>query len=177
MSIDTVPEVGAPLPEAGTETRARRAQGRRPILTLVASCLVVLVVAAVAAVALRPEPKADVRAGTTLVTAEEMAARYGIEVNLVGVTAAGGLVEFRYQVVDPDKADRMIADPELLPILIVEDTGETLVISTPHHHTAEMALGGTYFFLLANAHNALREGSLVTLVVGDARIEHVQVQG
>ena len=39
-----------------------------------------------------------------------MAARYGIDVTLVAVTAAGGLIEFRYQVVDPDKADRVVHD-------------------------------------------------------------------
>ena len=60
--------------------------------------------------------------------------------------------------------DRSAADP-------------TLVISTPHHHNSELELGGTYFFLLANAHNAVADGSLVTLVIGDARTEHVRVQG
>jgi len=178
VSTETVPEVGAEtVPEMGAEPPTRRPGGRRPIATLLASALLLLVVAGVTAVALRPERKADVRAGTTLVTAGEMAARYGIDVNLIGVTAAGGLIEFRYQVMDPDKADRMIHDPALLPILVIEDTGETLVISTPHHHASELELGGTYFFLLANAHNAVHDGSLITLVMGDARTEHIAVQG
>ena len=177
MSTETVPVVGAEtVPELGGKLPTRRLRERRPITTVLAAALLLLVVAGVTAVALRPERKPDIRAGTTLVTADEMAARHGIDVNLIGVTAAGGLIEFRYQVVDPDKADQMINDPDLLPVLVVEDTGETLVISTPHH-TSELELGGTYFFLLANAHNALHDGSLVTLVLGDARIEHVQVQG
>ena len=170
VGAEAVRAAGAELPTPGPRRGPR-------IATLVALALLLLVVAGVTAFALWPERKADVRAGTTLVSAEEMAARYGIDVNLVGVTAAGGLIEFRYQVMDPDRADRMIADPDLLPVLVVEDTGETLVISTPHHHSAELELGGTYFFLVANAHNALREGSLVTLVIGDARVEHIQVQG
>ena len=122
-------------------------------------------------------PTADVRAGTTAVTAEQMAATYGIDVDLVAVTAQGGLVEFRYQVVDPDKADQMIHDPDLLPTIVVEDTGATLVVATPHHHATTLQLGGTYFFLLANAHNALHRGSLLTLVIGDERVEHVVAQG
>jgi hypothetical protein len=125
-----------------------------------------------------PEPKVDVRAGTTLVTAEGMAARYGIDITLVAVSAAGGLVDFRYQVVDPDKADAVIHDVDLYPKLIVEDTGKTLIMrSLPHNHGATLQLGGTYFFLLANANNAVRPGSRVTLVIGDARLEHVVVQG
>ena len=160
-------------PEVGAEPQERRPRRRRSIAIGLAALLVVGVGAARA---WWPEPIADVRAGTALVTAEGMAARYGIDVNLIGVTAAGGLIEFRYQVVDPDKADRMIHDTTLLPILVVEETGETLVIRAPHHHKTELELGGTYFFLLANAHNALRDGSLVTLVMGDARLEHLVAQ-
>jgi len=166
----------ATMPEVGAEPTTRQPPDRRRLATLLVPVLLLLVVGGITARALSPERKADVRAGTTLVTADEMAARHGIDVNLIGVTAAGGLIEFRYQVVDPDKADQMINDPDLLPVLVIEDTGESLVISTPHH-TSELELGGTYFFLLANAHNALHDGSLVTLVLGDARIEHVQVQG
>ena len=36
--------------------------------------------------------QADVRAGTDAVTVDEMAGRHGVDVNLVAVTARGGLV-------------------------------------------------------------------------------------
>jgi len=148
--------------------------GRRRLAAI--GLVAILLLGGGAARAWWPEQKADVRVGTTLVTAEGMAARYGINVNLIGVTAAGGLIEFRYQVVDPDKADRMIHDEKLLPIVVVEDTGATMVISRPHH-AAELQLGGTYFFLFANAHNAIHDGSKVTLVMGDARLEHLVARG
>jgi hypothetical protein len=120
----------------------------------------------------------DVRDGTTAVSVEGLAARYGIDVNLVAVTAAGGLVEFRYQVVDPDKATPILHDPVLAPTLVAEASGKTLTMSAPpHRHGGELQLGGTYFFLMANAHNALRPGDLVTLVIGDARLEHIETQG
>ena len=170
MSTETLPAVGAELPMPVAR------DPRRTAIVLLTSLLLVLGGGAFA-ITHRPEAKADVREGTTLVTPEGLAARYGIDVNLIGVTAAGGLIEFRYQVVDPDKADAMIHDPSLLPVIVIEDTGQTLVIGTPHHHVNELELGGTYFFLLANAHNAVHDGSLVTLVVGDSRIEHFPVQG
>lgn len=169
MSTETLPEVGVEQPMPAPRDHRRMA-------IALATALAVLLVAAIT-IARWPEAKADVRAGTTLVTPEGLAARYGIDVNLIGVTAAGGLIEFRYQVVDPDKADTMIHDPALLPTLVIEDTGETLVIGTPHHHVNELELGGTYFFLLANAHNAVHDGSLVTLVMGDSRLEHYRVRG
>ncbi|MET4705752.1 hypothetical protein [Frigoribacterium sp. UYMn621] len=171
MITETMSESNVESEADGGQTRPRR--WRLLAIGLVA----VLLVGGGTSAALGwwPGQKADVRAGTTLVTAEGMAARYGIDVNLIGLTAAGGLVEFRYQVVDPDKADRMIHDEKLLPIVVVEDTGATMVISRPHH-ASEITLGGTYFFLFANAHNAIHAGSKLTLVMGDSRIEHIVAQ-
>lgn len=171
MIIETAPELNAE-PETDEEKKPSR-RWRLPAIGVVA--LLLIGAGASAALGWWPGQKADVRAGTTLVTAEGMAARYGIDVNLIGVTAAGGLIEFRYQVVDPDKADRMIHDEKLLPIVVVEDTGATMVISRPHH-ASEIKLGGTYFFLFANAHNAIHAGSKLTLVMGDSRIEHIVAQ-
>ena len=159
----------------GADPSERRPRRRR----LIAISLVgLLLVGGVAARALWPERKADVRAGTTLVTREGMAARYGIDITMIGVTAAGGLIDFRYQVVDPDKANAVVHDLRLFPKLVVEDTGVTLALrSLPHSHRRVLELGGTYFFLLPNANNAIHARSLVTLVIGDARLEHVVAQG
>lgn len=119
----------------------------------------------------------DVRWGTSAVSREGMAARYGVDVNLVAVTAAGGLVELRYQVVDADKAAPIVHDADLSPALVNERTGQTIIMSSPpHRHGGELQLGATYFFLLANANNALQGGDRVTLVIGDARLEHIAVQ-
>lgn len=150
---------------------------RRPRLMTVA-LVIVLVIGGLGARAWWSERRADVRDGTTLVTADGMAARYGINITLVAVTAAGGLIDFRYQVVDPDKANAIIHDIDLYPKLVVEDTGATLAMrSLPHNHGKTLELGGNYFFLLPNANNAVHPGSLLTLVIGDARLEHVVVQG
>ncbi len=170
MIIDTLPAVG-PDPAGGQVSPRRR---RLTALALV----VVLLVGGLVVRAWWPDRKDDVRSGTVAVSTDEMAARYGIDVTLLGVTAAGGLVEFRYQVVDPEKADPVLHDASLHPILIEEDSGETLVLSSPpHHHATALQLGGTYFFLIANAHNAIRPGAPVTLVIGDVRLEHIIAQG
>jgi len=174
MTTDILPESDT-RPESNPDEPKQR-PGRRRLVLIAVVAVLLLGVSTGAAFAWWPGQKADVRAGTTLVTAEGMAARYGIDVNLIGVTAAGGLIEFRYQVVDPDKADRMIHDTTLLPIVVVEDTGATMVISRPHH-ASELELGGTYFFLFANSHNAIHPGSLVTLVLGDSRLEHIEARG
>jgi hypothetical protein len=168
MITQTRPEVRPDPP------RERPRRSRLVVIGLVA----LLLIGAVGARAWWSHRKADIRAGTTLVDAQGMAALYGIDIKLIAVTAAGGLIDFRYQVTDPDKANAIIHDLNLFPKLIVEDTGETLALrSLPHSHKAMLELGGSYFFLLPNAHNAVHPGTLLTLVIGDARLEHYVVQG
>ena len=175
LDADVVTAGGATDHEMDVIAPKKAAIGRRWLaIGLVAAILI----GAIAVGAGWPEQKVDVRAGTTLVSDEGLAARFGIDITLIGVTAAGGLIDFRYQVVDPDKANALLHDLTLYPKLIVEDTGETLILrSLPHNHGVDLQLGGTYFFLLANARNAIHAGSKLTVVMGDARLEHLVVQG
>jgi hypothetical protein len=159
-------------PTAGAHTPPDPRPGRRRWVVLAALVAVVLVTA------WGPwRAHGDVRDGTTVVDRAGLAARHGIDVNLVAVTAAGGLVELRMQITDPDKANAVIHGAQGRPVLVAEDTGQTLAMAAPPHHKTPLELGREYFFLLANAHNALRAGSEVTIVVDDVRLEHVEVQG
>jgi hypothetical protein len=168
MITDTQPDVITELPE----TRSRRPR------FIAIGLVVLLLVGGATAKALWSEGETDFLAGTTAVTAEGMAAQYGINVTLIGVTAAGGLIDFRYQVVDPVKADPIVHELDLLPKLIVEDSGTALTFSSlPHGHNDELELGGSYFFLMGNTNNAIHPGSLVTVVIGEYRLEHLVAQG
>jgi hypothetical protein len=160
--------------------RLRRAPWARRRLLIPLGLVAVVALGASIAVAMGlGNQKPDIRDGTTLVDNEGLAQRYGINIKLIALSAAGGLVDFRYQVVDPDKADSVIHNVKNYPKLIVEETGETIVMtSLPHSHNSNsVQVGGTYFFLLANSHNAIHKGSRLTVVVGDARVEHYVVQG
>jgi hypothetical protein len=166
MVIGTEPQVGGATPE-------RAVQSRRGVLVLG----VVLAIAAFATWALWPAGAADPLAGTTAVSAEEITARYGINVTLVAVSAAGGLIDFRYQVVDPDKANQLIHESDLTPVLVAEDTGAAVqLVTNAHNHGTELELGGDYFMLVANTRNAFHQGSQAALVIGDVRLEHLVVQ-
>ena len=174
MTIDLLPDMHDELPEPGFEP-ARTS--RRSVLAVAVLAAIVLA-GGFTIQRGRAHDKVDVRSGTTLVDEAGMAARYGINITLVGVSAAGGLIDFRYQVVDPDKASQLLHDTSLYPKFIVEDTGELVAVnSLPHNHGTELQLGATYFFLLANAHNAIHKGSALTVVIGDARLEHLRAEG
>jgi len=167
MSADTLT---APTPTPHTEAPRRRRWQPRWVL-VVAVLLVVAVALGVKAVGARAS---DVRSGTEAVSAQEFAAHTGITVTLLGVTGGGGMIEFRYQVVDPDKASLLLHDKDKTPILVAEGSGEVIgLVARPHAHKAELLLGGTYFFMLANTQNALRDGTKVTVIIGDVRLEHL----
>ncbi|MBM6400012.1 hypothetical protein [Phycicoccus sonneratiae] len=155
--------------------RAVGARGRRRLLFV--AVLAVLALAATLGVRAAMVRADDVRSGTEAVTAQQFAARTGVKLTLLGVTGGGGMIEFRYQVVDPDKASLLLHQPDKRPVLVAEDSGQTLaMLSRPHNHKAELNLGGTYFFIMANTRNAIRDGTKVTVVVGDVRLEHVTAQ-
>jgi hypothetical protein len=158
-----------PVGAAASPQRSRRRRG--------VALLALLAVAGLILVWGPWRAKADVRDGTALVDQAGMSARHGVDINLIAVTAAGGLIELRMQVTDTDKADAVLHEPADRPVIVVEDTGETLTMATPPHHKGVLRLGGQYFFLLANAHNAIHRGSLVTVVIGDSRLEHLRVEG
>ena len=41
---------------------------------------------------------------------QELEERYGIRITLIGITAGGGMIDFRYKVIDADKATNWIKD-------------------------------------------------------------------
>ncbi len=101
---------------------------------------------------------------------------WGIRISHVAVTGGGGLVDVRYQVVDPDKA-LGIHDPESRPILIDEASGRALDKPGIHsaHKVRPMRAGGTYYLLYQNNGGLLKPGSRVTIRIGEVTLEHVVV--
>ena len=99
----------------------------------------------------------------------------GIRLLRVAMTAGTGLVDFQYQILDPDKS-LVVHDNEEPPQLIDEASG--LVIATPfHEHAArEVHTGVTYHELFMNGSGVLKHGSTVTLIVGDSQLKHIVVQ-
>jgi len=104
----------------------------------------------------------------------EFSEQNGIEVLMLGVTAEGGLIDMRFRVVDAEKAAFLLEEANR-PQLIVEDTGVALTRHIrPEYKSLET--GRIYYLLFANAQNAIRQGSLVTVELGGLRLEHLPAQ-
>jgi hypothetical protein len=98
--------------------------------------------------------------------------KWGIRITHIAVLADGGLIDFRFQVLDPDKASPLF-DLATRPIMIVETTGKKVdsLYHPPHGHN--IVAGQSQYFIYNNNGNAIQSGSSVSVVLGDMRLEHV----
>jgi hypothetical protein len=99
--------------------------------------------------------------------------RYGVRITLVAVTAAGGLVDLRYQVIDAEKAAQVFGEGARAPTLIAEDSGVTLPNPQEAPGETQPEAGQTYYVLYPNVESSVKPGTPVTVVIGDIRVEHL----
>jgi hypothetical protein len=112
-------------------------------------------------------------AGGAVPISPQIEQTWGIRVTQLGVTADGGMVDFRYIVLDPTKAHAMLANVDRLPVLIAEDS-QTLVNSAARMDTKhDLTAGRTYFLLYRNTHGAIQPGTAVTVKLGELQLAHV----
>jgi len=110
------------------------------------------------------------------VSASGLAERSGVRLIRVAVTGGGGLLDLRYQVVDPSKAVA-VHEKQTPPAIIDERTGlviDQLLMGHAHHGQLKAAV--SYYLIFENTGNWVRRGSQVTVLLGDAQVEHVVVK-
>ena len=153
------------LPDAGQPS------SRKPRFALIGGTAVaVALVAAVLVTSLRSSP------GGSVVPAVSPAVEtaWGVRATQLATSADRGLVDFRFIVLDADKAFNMFQDVSNLPVLRVEGSNKVLrsVVSMAAKH--DLAAGRTYFLLYRDDEGAVKRGSRVTIQFHDgSKIEHV----
>jgi hypothetical protein len=110
------------------------------------------------------------------VSAAGLVGRTGVSITQLAVTGDGGLLDLRFQVVDPTKADA-IHDRARPPALISEVNGVVASdLLMGHEHTGTFRGGQTYYLVFTNPGNLVERGSQVTVLLGDASVRHVRVR-
>ena len=110
------------------------------------------------------------------VSAPGLAERSGVRLVRVAVTGGGGLLDLRYQVVDPNKAVT-VHEAKTPPAIIDERTGLVLNrLLMGHAHHGQLKPAVSYYLIFENTGNWVRRGSEVTDLLGDAQVEHVVVK-
>ncbi len=173
--IITGPEQTAP----GPSRPSRRRQWLVTIGAVVASALGGAV--AFSALSSSPSSSSDqhaahhnLEAASVPISRKQLANQYGIRLTLVGVTAAGGLVDLRFKITDAEKAKKLFDDPAVMPAVVAEPTGT--VLAPPHggHHShVTPTSGASYFILIGNAGGVVQRGVPVSVVINSVRVEHI----
>jgi hypothetical protein len=109
--------------------------------------------------------------------------KYGIHVEGLRLTAAGAMLDFRYRVVDPQKA-APILDGRMKPYLLDEAHAAKLGVpdtpvlgrirQTSRNH--KILTNRTYFIMFGNPGKAVQSGDKVTLLLGELKITDLTVQ-
>ena len=105
----------------------------------------------------------------------ELEAQYGVRVNLLAVTAVGGLVDLRLKILDASKAQGLLQGQ--VPTLQVEGSGVALTAPEESRpDVRQLQDDGGVFILYPNINTAVKRGDKVTVVFGDIRLEPVVAQ-
>ena len=123
-----------------------------------------------------PAAVAEIAWGRTAVDKDGLAERSGVRLTQVAVTGGGGLIDLRFQVLDPNRANSL-HDASTPPAVIDEKSGlvvRDLLMS--HAHTGKYTAGETYYLVFENPGNWIRRGANVTVLLGPAQVDHVVVR-
>lgn len=110
-------------------------------------------------------------------------AAYGIRVESLHLSAAGSMLDFRYRVLDADKAAPLL-NGNIQPYLLDEKHGAKLgVPDTPvlgrirqTSRNNNILTNRSYFIMFGNPGKAVQSGDKVTLLLGQLKIVDLKVQ-
>jgi hypothetical protein len=108
------------------------------------------------------------------------ARRFGVDHLRVRSISSGSSLEFRYRVVDPDKA-QMLTDKRAKPLMIDQATGNKLEVPTMEkigelRQTASPEQGREYWMVFANRGKLVKPGQRVDVMIGSFRAEGLTVE-
>jgi hypothetical protein len=157
-------------------------------LYILRSIVIACVVTVVAGCATQSQQAAEQAARQQSISDQQIAARqlqieeqWGVEIQSVRLTAAEYMLDFRYRVLDVDKA-APILDRHIKPHVIVERSGAKLQVPISsklgplRQAQTDPQAGRNYYAFFANPGRHVKRGDLITVVVGDFTVEHLAVE-
>ncbi|HWQ92091.1 MAG TPA: hypothetical protein VN673_10495 [Clostridia bacterium] len=106
---------------------------------------------------------------------------FGIKILGPRVSAGGLMIDFRYKILDADKAARL-ASREVKPFMVDQASGAVLLVPrTPklgalRHAGQKPQAGRVSFILFSNPGKVVKTGSQVSVVIGNCRIKNLHVE-
>jgi hypothetical protein len=112
--------------------------------------------------------------------AVDLEQQWGIEITSLRLTAQDHMIDFRYRVLDSDKATD-IFKRQIKPHLIHQNTGRVLAVPEtaklgPLRNSNIPQEGKIYWMFFGNANSLVKADDRVTIVIGEFRVEDLVVQ-
>ena len=108
----------------------------------------------------------------TVISQSALEEKYGLRVNLIAVTGAGGFVDVRLKIVDGEKAKLLLTDANNFPALMIGD----IVLNAPEDTKSQKMRfenNAGMFIMYPNSGNAVKTGTPVTILFGDTALEPI----
>jgi hypothetical protein len=105
---------------------------------------------------------------------------WGVEIISIRATAQGRMIDFRYRVLDAQKAARLF-ERKTHPYLIDRNTGKVLAVPRtakvgPLRNSNMPIAGKTYWMFFDNVQQLVKPGSMVDVVIGDFKAASLKVR-
>jgi len=111
--------------------------------------------------------------GAVTISQNVLEEKYGLRVNLIAVTGAGGFIDLRLKIVDGEKARLLLADANNFPVLFTEKGNTLNAPDDTKSQKIEFISGGGLYIMYPNAGNAIQRGKPVTLMFGNTAVESI----
>lgn len=122
------------------------------------------------------KPAASLPEGMITLSQSALAEKYGLRVNLVAVTAAGGMVDLRLKIINGDKAKLLLQDKKNFPTVFVNGNVTLNASEDAKSQQLKFEDNGDIFLMFPNAGNAVKQGATVTILFGDTALEPMKVK-
>ncbi|MGZ6201330.1 MAG: hypothetical protein ACXWM6_07410 [Thermodesulfobacteriota bacterium] len=109
----------------------------------------------------------------------EIEQKWGVKILGIRQTANSSLLDFRFHVIDPEKANPLIGR-HAKPYIIDEASGMKLSVPSMPKVGSLRAKGNQpdrdYFILFSNPNGIVKKGNKVTVIADDFKVEHLVVE-
>ncbi len=108
--------------------------------------------------------------------------QWGVKIESLRISGVGNLLDFRYRIIDPEKATHLV-DRRNKAYIIDQASGKVLSVPTtakvgPLRQTVRYGLpkkDRIYFILFGNPH-VMKSGDKVTVVIGDFKVKDLVIE-
>ncbi len=109
-----------------------------------------------------------------------LAEQWGVEVMSIRLTANDHMIDYRYRVLNADKAADLF-ERQIKPLLVHQDSGKVLAVPEtaklgPLRTSNAPKEGRIYWMFFGNTGNLVKAGDRVSVVIGDFLIEDLIVE-